>query len=76
MYNGKTVTLVIPALNEGRDIGGVLDSIPEFVDSVVVIDDGSTDDTAAAAREKGAEVISHGRNRGVGAAWAERPPIR
>lgn len=69
MYNGKTVTLVIPALNEGRDIGGVLDSIPEFVDSVVVIDDGSTDDTVAAAREKGAEVISHGRNRGVGAAF-------
>jgi glycosyltransferase involved in cell wall biosynthesis len=69
MYNGKTVTLVVPALNEGRDIGGVLDSIPEFIDSVVVIDDGSTDDTADVARGRGAEVISHGRNRGVGAAF-------
>ncbi len=69
MYSDKTVTVVIPALNEGRDIGGVIDSIPGFVDSVVVIDDGSTDDTAEVARGKGAEVISHGRNKGVGAAF-------
>ncbi len=46
MYNSKTVTVVIPALDEERDLGAVIDSIPEFVDSVVVIDDGSTDGTA------------------------------
>ena len=69
MYGDKTVTVVIPALNEGRAIGAVIDSIPEFVDSVVVVDDGSSDDTAEVARAKGAEVISHDRNRGVGAAF-------
>lgn len=37
--------------------------------TVLVIDDGSDDDTARAAREAGAEVFSHGRNRGVGQAF-------
>ncbi len=69
MYKDKTVTVVVPVLDEELAIGGVLDSMPEFVDSVIVIDDGSTDGTAAVARERGAEVISHGRNRGVGAAF-------
>ena len=69
MYSEKTVAVVIPALNEGQAIGDVIDSIPRFVDMVIVVDDGSTDDTAAVAGEKGAEVISHGRNRGVGAAF-------
>lgn len=69
MYKDRTVAVVIPALNEGQAIGEVIDSIPPFVDAVIVIDDGSSDDTAAVARERGAEVISHGRNRGVGAAF-------
>ena len=69
MYKDRTVAVVIPALNEGQAIGEVIDSIPPFVDAVIVIDDGSSDDTAAVAREKGAEVICHGRNRGVGAAF-------
>ena len=69
MYGDRTVAVVIPALNEQQAIGSVIHSIPEFVDHIVVIDDGSTDGTADAAREHGAEVISHGRNRGVGAAF-------
>ena len=69
MYKDKTVAVVIPALNEGQAIGEVIDSIPPFVDSVIVVDDGSSDDTAAVARERGAEVISHGCNKGVGAAF-------
>lgn len=66
MINGKTVTVVIPAYNEDILIGKVLQAMPEFVDSVVVIDDGSTDTTALIAKSHHAIVVSHGANRGVG----------
>ena len=64
----------IPALNEAATIKEVIDRIPRDipgVDSVsaVVIDDGSTDDTAMLAREAGALVVSHERPCGVGAAF-------
>jgi len=64
----------LPALNEEKSIERVLDSIPleiSGVDEVVklVVDDGSTDRTAELARAKGAVVVSHVRNRGVGAAF-------
>lgn len=64
------VAVVIPALNEERYIGKVVRHAlarPE-VDAVFVVDDGSRDRTAAAARRAGARVIVHPRNRGVGAA--------
>ena len=44
MYRGKTVALTAMALNEERLIRPTLESIPEFVDRVYFIDDGSTDD--------------------------------
>lgn len=64
----------IPALNEEASIGRVLDSISRRMDGVdevvlLVVDDGSTDRTADIARERGAVVVSHGKNRGVGAAF-------
>lgn len=69
MYNGKRITVIIPALNEEKKIGQVIDGIPRFVDHVVVVDDGSTDRTGEIAREKGAVVYRHAFNRGVGAAF-------
>ena len=69
MYNGKRITVIIPALNEEKKIGQVIDGIPRFVDHVVVVDDGSTDRTGEIAREKGAVVLRHAFNRGVGAAF-------
>ena len=39
--------MVIPAFNVGRVVTGVLEEIPFEVDTVIVVDDGSTDDTAA-----------------------------
>ena len=50
MHNGWHVGVVIPAKDEELFIGAVLDTIPNFVDSVVVIDDGSSDDTAKVAK--------------------------
>lgn len=64
------VLIVMPAWNEEECIGGVLDEIksgyPDL--DILVVDDGSEDATAKIAREKGAEVISHGENMGVVAA--------
>ena len=58
--------LIIPALNEAGAIGGVIRGIPAgLVDRVVVVDNGSTDGTADAARAAGAEVVVEPR-RGYG----------
>jgi dolichol-phosphate mannosyltransferase len=63
------VLCAAPAYNEGERIARVVREVPrEWVDAVVVVDDGSTDGTAAYARGAGATVLEHGRNRGVGAA--------
>jgi glycosyltransferase involved in cell wall biosynthesis len=71
MLEGKRVAVVVPAHDEERLIGATLGGIPEFVDRIVVVDDGSRDGTAERARSFGdprVEVIAHDRNRGVGAA--------
>ena len=64
----------LPALNEEKSIERVLAAIPRRVPGVdevvvLVVDDGSTDRTAELARAAGAVVVSHVRNRGVGAAF-------
>jgi glycosyltransferase involved in cell wall biosynthesis len=58
----------IPAYNEGHFIGEVVRAAKVFVDEVIVVDDGSTDDTAQVAKSAGALVIIHETNRGVGGA--------
>jgi len=42
MYKGQRITVVIPCLNEEQGIEQVLKSMPEFVDEVIVVDNGST----------------------------------
>ncbi len=58
---------VIPAYNEATQIADVIQNTSAFVDRVVVVDDGSHDDTARIARQAGATVIQHPINRGLGA---------
>lgn len=73
MVQGKRIAVVIPAFNEADKIARTIRSVPGFVDHVLVVDDASSDATArVAARSgrRGLEVISHPRNRGVGAAIA------
>lgn len=67
MRNGQRISVVIPALNEERSVGKVLSAIPEWVDEVIVVDNGSKDDTVAVAEKNGARVV-HEAHRGYGAA--------
>lgn len=59
------IDLIIPAYNEADSIGHVLAEVPEVVSEVVVVDNHSTDQTAAVARAAGATVL-HEPNRGYG----------
>lgn len=57
---------IIPAYNEESTIGNVIKNTAQFVDEVLVINDGSTDKTIEAARDEGAIVIDNIVNRGLG----------
>lgn len=58
MRSGSVIAVVIPALNEEGAIPGVIASVPEWADRVYVVDNGSTDRTADAAKAAGATVVS------------------
>ena len=57
MYKSQRITVIIPCLNEEQGIESVLQRMPEFVDEVIVVDNGSTDRTSEIARSFGAQVI-------------------
>ena len=64
----KNCAAVIPCLNESASVAALVAAVRRQVPSVVVVDDGSTDDTANLASNAGAAVIRHVRNLGKGAA--------
>jgi glycosyltransferase involved in cell wall biosynthesis len=74
MFENRRVAVVVPAYNEEKLIDRVLDTMPVFVDRVIVVDDASTDGTAdalatAQVRMNGRlRVVHHSKNAGVGAA--------
>jgi glycosyltransferase involved in cell wall biosynthesis len=75
----KTVAAVIPAYFEEKHVADVVQRTLAQLDNVLVVDDGSTDATAATARNAGAEVIVHPQNLGKGESiktglrhWLER----
>ena len=76
MYKSKTVAVVVPAHNEEGQIGRVITSMPEFVDSIVIVDDASTDRTAEVVEEYQTHsngrvvLLKHQKNKGCGGALA------
>ncbi len=66
------LTVIIPAFNEAPALKSVLQGIqtPDFgfVREIIVVDDGSSDETASVARESGVRLIRHHKNMGYGAA--------
>lgn len=66
----RALAAAIPAYQAAASVGDVVRRTLPLVEEVLVVDDGSTDGTAAAARAAGARVISHDRNRGKGRALA------
>jgi len=68
LYKGLRITVIIPCLNEEQGIEKVMRRMPEFVDEVIVVDNNSTDRTAAVAESLGARVIRE-HVRGYGRAY-------
>ena len=64
--NRNGVAAIIPAFHEEKHVGEVVRRTRQFLTDVLVVDDGSTDQTSQKAREAGAEVIVHPQNRGKG----------
>lgn len=68
MLNGKTVMVVMPAYRAGKTLANTCKDLPmDIVDHVLVVDDGSDDETVIVAKSLGLQVQSHAQNRGYGA---------
>ena len=75
MYKDKTLCVVIPAFNESTQIGGVIETMPDYVDWVVIVDDVSTDDTVTVItqyqqHDSRVVLLRHDINQGCGGALA------
>ena len=70
LHCGASLSVIIPAKNEARGLALILPALKSFRPNaqIIVIDDGSTDDTAEVARSMGAEVLSSPYSMGNGAA--------
>jgi glycosyltransferase involved in cell wall biosynthesis len=67
VINGKRIAAVMPAYNAERTLDATVRELPDVVDDRILVDDHSSDQTVAAARELNLTVIVHDRNRGYGA---------
>lgn len=63
------VVVVIPAFNEEKTVAGVISDVERYVDKIIVVDDGSSDETATQVKSKKAVVLRHQCNLGQGAAY-------
>ena len=73
MYETKSIAVVVPAHNEENQIGKVIETMPDFVDKIVIIDDKSSDKTVSAVKEYKKRndkivLLQHEINQGVGGA--------
>ena len=75
MFEGSSIAVVVPCYKEETQIRTVIETMPDFVDRIIVVDDRSPDGTADVVRACMAEhprveLLVHEENRGVGAAIA------
>ena len=77
MYKNSSVSVVVPCFNEETQIVSVLESMPEFVDHIYIVDDKSSDGTIAVLQDwlsrsnrTGVRLIEHEVNQGVGGSIA------
>ncbi len=75
MYKDKILCVVIPAFNEATQICGVIETIPEYVDRIIIVDDASTDDTGTVVaqyqqQDSRVVLLCHDINQGCGGALA------
>jgi len=75
MYKGKSLCAVVPAHNEGTQIKRVIETMPDYLDRIVVVDDRSQDDTVSVVKNNFKNdpkviLIEHKKNQGVGGAIA------
>jgi glycosyltransferase involved in cell wall biosynthesis len=71
MYRGARVAAVVPAYKEELMIGRVIETMPDYIDDIVVVDDFSPDDTSGAVtrvNDPRVTLIRHETNQGVGGA--------
>jgi len=59
------ISVIIPALNEEKSISYVINSIPKYINQIIVVDNGSTDKTSVIAKSKGAIILNE-LNKGYG----------
>lgn len=71
MTDTPRILVGIPVYNEAMYVDAVLDEVSHFADDVLVVDDGSTDDTPVRLAERSVDVIRHPENRGYGRAMRE-----
>jgi cellulose synthase/poly-beta-1,6-N-acetylglucosamine synthase-like glycosyltransferase len=72
----REIFVVIPAYNEGARVAEVIRDVRAHYPNVVVVDDGSRDDSGARSLAAGAVVLTHVVNRGQGAALTDRHRLR
>lgn len=70
MYKNKTVSLIVPVLNEEKGLRDLFKHIPSLIDEVMIVDGGSKDKTVELAKKHGAKVVIQ-KSKGYGAAYLE-----
>jgi glycosyltransferase involved in cell wall biosynthesis len=67
MYHQQKIIIILPAYNAASTLEKTVSDLPEMVDDIILVDDGSQDETVFLARRLGLTIFSHKENRGYGA---------